>query len=117
MLGQRHRFHGYGSLKAVYQRGQTVRGPLLSLKFSRRDPQRPYRVAVVVSRKVSKSAVVRNRIRRRLYEQVRLAEPSPHPGTDLVFTVFSDEVATLETGKLRKLVNNLLQRTEAESRN
>ena len=75
MISVRHRFHGYGSLRTVYQRGQTVRGPAITLKYRYRGPQRqPYRVAVVVSRKVHKSAVVRNRIRRRLYEIVRQAD-------------------------------------------
>ncbi len=93
MIGSAHRFHGYGSLRGVYQRGHNVRGPLVSLKFANRGPQRPYRVAVVVSRKVSKSAVVRNRIRRRIYEIVRRADTSIQPGSDLVFTVFGDRLA------------------------
>jgi ribonuclease P protein component len=111
MFGKRHRFHGYGSLKGVYQRGQNVRGTAISLKFGQRGPSRPYRVAVVVSKKVSKSAVTRNRIRRRVYEQARLAGETIKPGTDLVFTVYSDQVATLDADKLKKLVEELLQKT------
>lgn len=110
MLQQRHRFHGYGSLKSVYQRGENLRGPLLSLRFARRDPKRPYRVAVVVSRKVSKSAVIRNRIRRRLYEAVRTSQYIPQPGTDLVLTVFDEKVATTEAAQLRKNVDSLLKK-------
>ncbi|PIZ61552.1 ribonuclease P protein component [Candidatus Saccharibacteria bacterium CG_4_10_14_0_2_um_filter_52_9] len=108
MIGQQHRFHGYGSLRGVYQRGSNVRGQLISLKFAQRDPKRPYRVAVVVSRKVSKSAVVRNRIRRRVYEQVRRTDISIPPGTDLVFTAFSEQIATMEEPKLRESITKLL---------
>lgn len=108
MLQQRHRFHGYGSLKAVYQRGQTVRGPQITLKFSQRDSKRPYRVAVVVSRKVSKSAVTRNRIRRRVYEAVRQSPHAIPGGTDLVFTVFSEEVASMEAKRLQGVIDKLL---------
>ena len=111
MLGRSHRFHGYGSLRGVYQRGRSARGPLMSLKFAQRQAGRPYRVAVVVSRKVNKSAVVRNRIRRRVYEQVRLAEKEIAPGTDLVFTAFSDQLATIEAQKLKNLVEELLKKT------
>lgn len=111
MLNQRHRFHGYGSLKPVYQRGQSVRGPLIHMKFSQRDPKRPYRAAVVVSRKVSKSAVVRNRIRRRVYEIIRKSDHRPPNGTDMIFTVFGEEVATMEAKRLQGLVENLLQKT------
>jgi ribonuclease P protein component len=116
MIAVAHRFHGYGSLRGVYQRGQSLRGPLMSLKFNQRDPRRPYRVAVVVSRKVSKSAVVRNRIRRRIYEIVRQAGDSIPAGTDLVFTVFDDKVADLPPPKLRTAIEDLLQKTEPADR-
>ncbi|MDB5170478.1 MAG: putative Ribonuclease [Candidatus Saccharibacteria bacterium] len=110
MLAQAHRFHGYGSLRGVYQRGQGFRGSLISVKFATRDPRKAYRVAVVVSKKVHKSAVVRNRIRRRVYELVRTADDQPAPGTDVVFTVFSEQVADLEASKLKTMINELLQK-------
>jgi ribonuclease P protein component len=110
MIGVAHRFHGYNSLRGVYQRGQNIRGPLVSLKFGPRGPGRPYRVAVVVSRKVSKSAVVRNRIRRRIYEIVRQAGADITPATDLVFTVFDEQVAGLEAPKLQAMVGELLEK-------
>ena len=113
MITAAHRFHGYGSLRGVYQRGQNLRGPLLSLKFNRREQHRPYRVAVVVSRKVSKSAVVRNRIRRRIYEIVRQGSNTVAPGMDLVFTVFDEQLASLPAAELQALVDDLLQKTAA----
>jgi ribonuclease P protein component len=111
MFSKSHRFHGYNALRGVYARGQNVRGELLSLKFVRREAHKPYRVGVVVSRKVHKSAVVRNRIRRRVYEQVRAHEADIKPGTDLVFTVYSDKVATLDSSKLAAAVNSLISKT------
>ena len=111
MFTKSHRFHGYGSLRGVYQRGQSVRGSLISLKFAQRGNTKPYRVAVVVSRKVSKSAVVRNRIRRRIYEQARHLDSSIAPGTDLVFTVYSDQVADMPADKLAGHISQLLQKT------
>lgn len=110
MIAVGHRFHGYGSLRSVYQRGQNVRGSLVSLKFTQRGSGRSYRVAVVVSRKVSKSAVVRNRIRRRIYEIIRQADARITPGTDLVFTVFNEQVAELESLKLQIMIDELLQK-------
>jgi ribonuclease P protein component len=115
VFGQRHRFHGYNSLKAVYARGQTVRGQQLSLKYAQRETSRPYRVAVVVSRKVSKSAVVRNRIRRRVYEQIRQLADGIKPGSDLVFTAYSDQLAELETPKLASIIKDLLDKTDRPS--
>ncbi len=111
MIALRHRFHGHGGLRGVYQRGQSIRGPMMNLRFVHRDPGRPYRVAVVVSRKVSKSAVVRNRIRRRIYELVRTSDKDVTPGTDLVFTVFDEQLAKLESAKLQTIVSGLLSKT------
>lgn len=113
MLNRRHRFHGYGSLKSTYRRGQTVRGPLISLKYGRRSASKPYRVAVVVSRKVNKSAVVRNRIRRRIYEAVRRQAADIQPGTDLIFTVFSDQAAEIDAAQLQSAIGKLLSGTSA----
>jgi len=110
MITGRHRFHGYGSLKGVYQRGNTVRGGLLNIRYVLRDPKRPYRVAVVVSRKVNKSAVTRNRIRRRLYEIVRNNDSIIAPGTDIVFTVFDDQLADIEYTELSSKVYEMLKK-------
>ena len=110
MISQKHRFHGYGSLRTVYKNGQTIHGTAISLRVGKRDERKQYRVAVVVSKKVSKSAVVRNRIRRRIYEQVRQQGTGIPGGCDLVFTVFSDQLAELDADKLAKTISALLQK-------
>lgn len=102
MLSRSHRFHGYGSLRYVYQNGQTVRGPLTAVKFVPNPKRTSYRLAVVVSKKVNKSAVVRNRIRRRLYEAVRIL--SVRNSFDVVITVFHEQVATMPADELQRLV-------------
>jgi ribonuclease P protein component len=109
MLGRTYRFHGYNSLRGVYRRGRTVRGPLMSLRFAEGGREKPYRAAVVVSRKVSKSAVVRNRIRRRVYGVLQ-EEALVRPGTDLIFTVFSDRLADMPADELEKTVRELLEK-------
>lgn len=117
MLGRTHRFHGYNSLRGVYRRGRMVRGPLMSLRFIEHgSSNKPYRAAVVVSRKVNKSAVVRNRIRRRVYgtlqEEASGNSTLVRPGTDLIFTAFSDRLADMPANELRKAVKELLEKTE-----
>ncbi|TXG76706.1 ribonuclease P protein component [Patescibacteria group bacterium] len=105
MLAKAHRFHGHRSLNYVYRHGQTVRGPLTALKYAQNDRRDTYRVAVVVSKKVHKSAVVRNRIRRRIYEQIRLMADEITRPYDLVFTVFHENVAELPVAELRTLIH------------
>ncbi|HET7320849.1 MAG TPA: ribonuclease P protein component [Candidatus Saccharimonadales bacterium] len=108
MLGRQHRFHGLGSLNFAYKQGQTVRGPLLSLKYAANPKRSSYRVAVVVSKKVSKSAVQRNRMRRRVYEALQGEGGNIKQPYDLVFTVFSDQVMNADFSELQKQVRKLL---------
>ena len=109
MISRAHRFHGHGSLRFVYQHGQTVRGPLTSIKYIENSRRDHYRLAVVISKKVSKSAVVRNRIRRRLYEAVRGLEDQLTKPHDIVITVFHDQLATLASDELQRLVKAQLR--------
>jgi ribonuclease P protein component len=110
MLSRLYRFHGHGSLNFAYRKGSTVRGPLFALRYISNTRLSQYRAAVVVSRKVHKSAVVRNRIRRRLYALIREELPSTTPPHDLVFTVFSDKVAELPAAELRQALVSLLEK-------
>jgi ribonuclease P protein component len=112
MIKRTHRFHGNNSLRAVYRRAQTVRGPLLSLKAVANQRPAGYRAAVVVSRKVSKSVVVRNRIRRRIYEVIR-AQAAQITPSDLVITVFGPELATLPHDQLEATITDLLTQAGA----
>jgi ribonuclease P protein component len=108
MISRQHRFHGYNSLNFAYHKGQTVRDQLISLKFVRNQRRTTYRAAVIVSRKVQKSAVARNRIRRRLYEIIRGCEPGITEAYDIVLTVFSEQVADLPPAELTNQVTELL---------
>lgn len=112
MISKKHRFHGHGSLKYVYQHGKTVRGPLTSLKFVENSRHDAYRLAVVVGKKVSKSAVKRNRIRRRLYEAVRTQENKITKPYDIVMTVFHENVLDLPSSQLQRLVRAQLGQAE-----
>lgn len=111
MISRRHRFHGYGSLKNVYRNGAIVRGPLFAVKSLTNPKRDSYRLAVVVSRKVNKSAVARNRIRRRLYEAVRVLEEDILRPHDIVLTVFHDSLLNEPASSLAHQVKKQL--TEA----
>lgn len=54
----------------------------------------------MVSKKVIKSAVKRNRIRRRLYEAIRGELPNLKPQLDVVLIVISPELLTIESGEV-----------------
>lgn len=112
MLSVIHRFHGHGSLRYVYKNGRAIRTHLITLKYVRNSHRKHSRFAVVVSKKVHKSAVGRNRIRRRIYEVVRHELPhvsSPH---DVVLLVFSSEVMTMPQDELVSAVKQLFAEAE-----
>lgn len=109
MISKSHRFHGHSSLSYVYRHGRVVRGPLMAVKFVQNDRRDVYRLSVVVSKKVAKLAVVRNRIRRRLYESVRQYESQITVPNDIVITVFADILQTLPAEELERAVKAQLQ--------
>lgn len=115
MISSAHRFHGRSSLRFVYQHGKTVRGALISLRYAFNSRQPIYRAAVVVSRKVSKSAVVRNRLRRRVYEIVRKNSARITGPYDLVFSVYDQQVAGMSHASLQKTILTQLKQAGAVS--
>lgn len=108
MLAEKFRFHGHGSLKFVYSRGQVVRSKLFITKYTHNSRRKQPRIAVVVSKKVMKSAVKRNRIRRRLYELIRVEMPALVQQTDLVFIVISPDVLLASHTDLQAAVRRSL---------
>ncbi len=100
MIPYRHRFHGHAGLKYVYKNARVVRGSLFTLKYLSNPRRSTSRFAVVVSKKVLKSAVGRNRIRRRVYELFRAnIEHLPH-NVDIVCIITSPEVCTMSADDL-----------------
>ena len=107
MLNKKYRFHSRGGVRYVYQKGKTVRNPKMSLVFVK-NTRSFTRFAVVVSKKVVKSAVGRNRIRRRVYEALRRNMEYIPKETDYVFVVFSRDVAKMPFKDLEKMLGELV---------
>jgi ribonuclease P protein component len=94
MLTKEHRFHGPGSLNYAYRRGHTVRSPYCSMKCVS-GKYDTYRIAIVVAKKVEKSAPARNRIRRRIYEAIRTQADGLLTNQDIIVSVFDDRFLTM----------------------
>lgn len=107
MLSAAFRFHGHGSLRYVYKNGQAIRSHVITIKYTKNPHRKNSRFAIVVSKKVHKAAVGRNRMRRRIYEIVRQEVSqfkSPH---DVAILVFSSEVIAMPSEELTALVRDL----------
>lgn len=98
-------------MRYVYQHGKTVRSPKMSLVFAP-NTRGFTRVAVVVSKKVEKSAVGRNRIRRRVYEALRVNFDLIPKKTDYIFLVYSREVMNIGFGELEEILGKLVEESK-----
>ena len=107
MLAQQNRFHGYGSLKYVFKNGRKSRDKYLGFRVTANPHRQHTRVAVIVSKKVHKSAVVRNRLRRRIYELVRHELPGYQGVHDIAITVLSPEIIATTPAELRQSISQL----------
>ena len=107
MLSKKYRFHSRGGVRYVYQKGKTIRKSKMSLVFVG-NTRKFTRIAVVVSKKVIKSAVGRNRVRRRIYEALRRNIEYIPKEMDYVFVVFSSDVATMPFCELEKMLGELV---------
>ena len=108
MLGSRNRFQGRNSLTPVYRKGHTARQSDMQLRVLSTQ-NATFRLAVVVSKKVHKSAVVRNRIRRRIYEIARLRLHAENH-RDIVVTVFDARFAVLPASEMNDIVVKLFHK-------
>ena len=107
MLSKEYRFHSRGGVKYVYQKGKTIRKSKMSLVFC--DNAKGFtRIAVVVSKKVSKTAVSRNRIRRRIYEAIRENMEFVPQKRDYIFVVYSGDIIRMPYKELVKLLGELV---------
>ena len=102
MLASRYRLKQARDISRVFQRGRYVGGAQISLKAL--QTHRPEtRAVVVVSKKVSKKAVVRNRLRRRVSGVLEEQWQTVAPGYDIVITVRQD-LQDMGATELKKLL-------------
>lgn len=114
MIAAIHRFHGTNSLNYVYRNGKTLRSKYFSLKYVANSRRKVYRAAVVISKKVEKTAPGRNRIRRRLYELLRTEGAEKLGNIDIVINIYDEKVIDVPDAELRDIISRML-RAIAES--
>lgn len=110
MLSRKYRFHSRGGVNYVYRHGETAHTTNLGLIYMPNE-RGMRRFAVVVSKKVQKTAVGRNRIRRRIYEAIRLENPDKLPPMDGIFTVHSASFLKLPFREIQSMIHELLERS------
>lgn len=113
MLAKKYRFHSRGGVRFTYQKGKTIRTPKISLVFNT-NSRNHQRFAVVISKKVIKSAVGRNRVRRRVYEAIRMNLPYFKDAKDCIFVIYSKEIKDIDFEILIRMVRDLLTQSQTQ---
>ena len=91
MLSRSYRLSSKRDFDRLFRVGTRVRGPFANLTYGT-NRIASNRVAIVVSAKVDKRATVRNRLRRRAYEEIRREMGGMKQGVDIVVRVTPDAV-------------------------
>ncbi len=110
MISSLYRFHGHNSLRYVYSNGKAVRSQLFTIKYVENTRRPRPRFSVVVSKKVIKSAVGRNRIRRRLYEYLRINTQRLNGVYDIVVICTSADLRTLPFAQISEQLETLFEK-------
>lgn len=116
MLPKQNRLKARQDFTTVYQKGIRLNCFALGLRAYRHPPNLqvhccPLRVGISISHKVSKKAVVRNRIKRQLRVALRQLLPSLERGWDLVIVVYPNALGCDYPEFLQQL-KQLLAQTE-----
>jgi ribonuclease P protein component len=97
-LPRQHRLKGHRVFERIYRQARRLHGRAVVLRVleanhallpppQRRHPPSPWRCGVVISAKVSKRAVQRNRLRRRLQAHLICHPPVPRTPLWLLFSL------------------------------
>lgn len=98
MLPSKHRIKDKEVIKTILKNSKIVKTPLFNLYYKKTKP--PFQLLVLISKKVSKKATERNRIKRQLHEifksMIRRVEP-----TTKIILVLKKEILTRSRTDIR----------------
>lgn len=94
MLARKYTLKHKSDFEKIEQEGKVYQSPSFGLAYIERGDQNEPRFGFIVSTKVSRLAVQRNRVRRAMHEAVRYSLVSIKKGVDVVF--LAKQVASLK---------------------
>lgn len=109
MLPKKFRLHADNDIKRLVRGGKTFFLPQLTLKYQIND-QKALRLGFVVSTKVDKRAVIRNKVKRRMREALRAELENIKNGNDLLF-IAKKSCIDLDLVEMKKQIQFALKTT------
>jgi ribonuclease P protein component len=106
-----NRFHGHSSLNYVYRNGQAIHSHSFIVKTVNNPKRQESRAAVIVSKKVLKGAVKRNRVRRQIYGYILNILPNLNGVYDIAIIVTSGEVFTASHSDIYAQLDQVFNQT------
>ncbi len=95
---------------SVFKKGKGFKEDFLILRFVSNN-SKECRFGIIVSRKISKRAIVRNKIRRRIREIIKPKIPKIKTGADIVFFALPG-LETKDFREIEETINKLLKKAK-----
>ena len=108
MLPKLNRIRKKKDFEAIFKKGKGFKNRFLALKIVKNNLPES-RFGFVISKKVSKKAVIRNKIRRRISEAIRLDLEKIKKGSDVVLVAYPG-IEKNTFSETTELVKNILKK-------
>ncbi len=106
MLPQINRIKKKKDFERIFKNSKNLKAPFFIFRIIKNELG-INRFGFVVSQKISKNAVIRNRVRRRLAEVIKIEMSKIKKGTDLVLVALPG-IERKEFSEIKEVVNNFL---------
>lgn len=110
MLSREYKLKKDNDFKKVFEKGKFCRSGFIKIRFLKNDLE-VTRFGLVIGSKISKKAVFRNRIKRRLEEVIRLRLDQIKPSFDIVI-LFEPEVVDKNYKQIEEVFIDLMEKAK-----
>lgn len=111
MLAKKYKLRGSKDFERVQKTGKVYQSSNFGIARVSRNDNDPSRFAFIISTKIAKEAVDRNRIKRAMSEAVRLNTINLNSGYDVVFLA-KTSIVRISTPEIMKEVQSALKETD-----
>ena len=108
MLAKKFRLSNKKDFERLHKNGKFFGNNFLAIKVAKNDLEIS-RFGFAIGKKISKKAVIRNKVRRRLQENIRIKMPKIKPGFDIIFFA-REEIGKKDYWEIDKEINKIFEK-------